>query len=135
MSLGQGIGEMVEAVRERVEVSGHDSSWQITAGSFEAALDYAQARFGEPVVLARRDRDRLWPRVTLEVTTDPELAESAPPLDELADPVVPEPRQPEEDAAPVEDGPLPPDLEAIFAHQNLPARGARRVPRQRRSAG
>jgi hypothetical protein len=142
--LGLGIGDMAEAVRERVEVSGHHDSWQITAGSFEAALDYARERFDEPIVLARRDRDRLWPRVTLEVTTDPALAGQAPPLAELAHPPAPPapPAPPEPVAepepaylptAPDEDSDMPPDLEAIFAHQDEPARRTHRLPRQRRA--
>jgi hypothetical protein len=135
--LGLGMADMAEALRERVEVSGHHDSWQITAGSFEAALDYARERFDDPIVLARRDRDRWWPRVTLEVTTDPALAEQAPPLEELAHPPVPpEPvAEPEyQPTAEDADSDLPPDLEAIFAHQDTPARGSHRLPRPRRSA-
>lgn len=144
--LGLGIGGMAEAVRERVEVSGHHGSWQITAGSFEAALEYARERFDEPIVLSRRDRDRWWPRVTLEVTTDPGLAQAAPPLEELAHPPAPPPpapepvveqiREPEHELEPTayDDSDLPPDLEAIFAHQDTPARRAHRVPRQRGSS-
>ena len=56
MPLGQGIEEMWDAVRDRVEVSGHGPTWQVTAGSFDAALAYARERFGDPVVLERRDR-------------------------------------------------------------------------------
>lgn len=92
MPLGQGIGEMVEAVRDRIELSGEDPVWEVTAGSFESALDYARERFGDPVVVARRDRNRWWPRVTLTVSTDPAAAEEAPPLEELAGPPVPRQR-------------------------------------------
>lgn len=121
MSLGLGIGDMMEALRDRVEVSGHDESWQITAGSFDDALGYARERFDEPIVLARRDRRRWWPRVTLVVSTDPDQADEAPPLEELA-------RDPEPSARPVDDGgatpdpdsELPAELEAIFAHQDVP---------------
>ena len=122
VSLGLGIGDMMEAVRDRVEVSGHDASWQITAGSFDDALGYARDRFAEPIVLARRDRSRWWPRVTLVVTTDPDLADEAPPLDELAREPEP-PAQPEYDdraATPDPESELPAALEAIFAHQDVP---------------
>ncbi len=112
--LGQGIGETWEAVRDRIEVSGHGPVWQVTAGSFDSALSYARERFGDPVVLRRRDRHRWWPRVTLTVTTDPTLAESAPPLEDLARPVVPQqPRRVRED---LEE--MPSSLEAFFAHQD-----------------
>ena len=89
MPLGQGIEDMWEAVRGRIELSGHDPSWEVTAGSFEDALEYARSRFGDPVVLSRRDRSRWWPRVTLSITTDPALAGAAPPLADLATPAVP----------------------------------------------
>ena len=92
MPLGQGIGEMVEAVQGRVELSGEDPRWEVTAGSFEGALAYARERFADPVVLARRDRNRWWPRVTIVVSTDPAAAASAPPLEELAGPAVPRQR-------------------------------------------
>lgn len=92
MPLGQGIGEMVEAVRDRVELSGEDPLWEVTAGSFESALAYARERFEDPVVVARRDRNRWWPRVTLTVSTDRGAAATAPPLEELAGPPVPRQR-------------------------------------------
>lgn len=111
---------MWDAVRDRVEVSGHGQTWRVTAGSFEAALEYARSRFGDPVVLRREDRNRWWPRVTLTVSTDP--AASAPPLEELARPVVPPQRQ--RPAGSPED--MPTSLEAIFAHQE-----ELRVARQR----
>lgn len=100
MPLGQGIGEFVEAIRDRVEVSGRDDTWRVTAGSFESAMAYARKRFDDPVVLARRDRDRCWPRVTLEISTDPDAV--APHVEEI-------PRQTVHE--------LPPSLEAIFARQ------------------
>jgi hypothetical protein len=111
-----GIGETWGAVRDRIEVSGHGSVWQVTAGSFESALDYARERFGDPVVLDRTDRHRWWPRVTLLVSTDPAMAASAPELADLARPAVPAqrtvaaPTRPEVDEMPV-------SLEAIFSHQ------------------
>lgn len=128
MPLGQGVGQMWDAVRDRVEVSGHGSTWHITAGSFDSALDYARDRFGDPVVLARRDRNRSWPRVTLTVTTDAALAGSAPRLDDIAHPTVPTQVTPAA-AADAKRGrsedPLPSSLEAIFAHQE-----ERRMARQ-----
>jgi hypothetical protein len=134
MPLGQGIGELWNAVRDRVEVSGEDSTWQVTAGSFESALAYARERFGDPVVLARKDRDRWWPRVTLTVTTDPELAASAPPLEDVAHPVVPAQVPRNVDATGRKPkrrvDPLPPSLEAIFAHQEEQRMTRQRIPAQ-----
>lgn len=100
MPLGQGIGEFVDAIRDRVEVSGHDDTWRVTAGSFESALAYARRRFDDPVVLSRRDRALYWPRVTLEISTAPDAV--APTAEEIARPRAHE---------------LPPSLEAIFARQ------------------
>jgi hypothetical protein len=129
MRLGLSIGEFVEAIRDRIEVSERDDTWHVTAGSFESALAYAHERFGDPVVLSRRDRARFWRRVTLEISTDPALAASAPPLEELARPAVRRPApvehetppEPPDAAAYVEDendeGRLPASLEAIFASQ------------------
>jgi hypothetical protein len=137
VSLGQGIGELWEAVRDRVEVSGHEPIWQVTAGSFDSALGYVQERFDAPVVLERNDRNRWWPRVTLTVTTDTSLAAEAPPLEQLATPAVPVQRPAVEDlpeaANAIEVGearepsatPLPPSLEAIFAHQEQQRRATR----------
>lgn len=130
MPLGQGIGEWWDAVRDRIEVSGHGPTWQVTAGSFDSALAYARDRFDDPVVLARKDRDRWWPRVAVTVTTDPALAESAPVLDEIARPVVPDQvrRRAGSDVDQSRD-PLPRSLEAIFAHQEE-LRAARRRSRE-----
>lgn len=141
MPLGQGIGELWDAVRDRVEVDGHGETWHVTAGSFDSALAYARERFGDPVVLARHDRARWWPRVTLTVTTDPELAASAPSLDELARPVVPPQRTPDAPVAEAESevsrgfDPLPSSLEAIFAHQEELRVARQRVPDQGSRAG
>jgi hypothetical protein len=129
MSLGQGIGELWEAVRDRVEVSGHEPVWHVTAGSFDAALDYARERFEAPVVLDRSDRSRWWPRVTLTVTTDAAMAEAAPPLDELAAPAVPVQREPEPKSSAPTVTTLPPALEEIFAHQEQRRLAARTSPR------
>ena len=147
MPLGQGIEELLEAVRDRIEVSGHDPTWLVTAGSFDSALAYARDRFEDPVVLARKDRDRWWPRVTITITTDPTLAAGAPPLEELAHPLIP--AQQTRDGATdtldidevhdVEGGagdsdlrrrhdPLPSSLEAIFAHQEELRLARQRVP-------
>jgi hypothetical protein len=126
MPLGQGISEMWDAVRDRVEVAGHGPTWEVTAGTFESALAYARERFGDPAVLDRSDRDRWWPRVTITVTTDPALAGSAPPLEEMALPRLPvQPTR--EDAADTSEtsetsGSLPSSLEAIFAHQEAQRR-------------
>lgn len=132
MPLGRVIAETVADLRDRVEVSGHDDTWHVTASSFESALHYVQTRFDDAAVLARRDHGRRWPRVTLAVSTDPALATNAPPLTELAHP----PPQTGTTLQPVAKGPielaepepgaasgLPTDLEAIFAQQNdLPRR-------------
>jgi hypothetical protein len=127
--LGLGIGEFVEAIRDRVEVSGRDQTWHITAGSFDSALAYAHERFDDPVVLSRRDRHLCWMRVTLEISTDPARAQAAPPVEELARPVVPQHRGAVDDEVPEEpldedsvddveeEGRLPASLEAMFARQ------------------
>ena len=89
MPLGRVIAGTVADLRDRVEVSWHHGTWHVTASSFESALSYVETRFDGAAVLARRDHGRRWPRVTLEVSTDPALATKAPPLIELAHP--PEP--------------------------------------------
>jgi hypothetical protein len=126
MPLGRVIADTVADLRDRVEVSWHHDRWHVTASSFESALDYVEARFDDAAVLARRDHGRRWPRVTLEVSTDPALASKAPPLIELAQPpertsvLPPGPKPPIEpvEPEPVAASDLPTDLEAIFAHQN-----------------
>lgn len=154
MPLGQGIGELWDAVRDRVEVSGDGPTWEVTAGSFDSALAYAREAYGDPVVLARRDRVRWWPRVTLTVSTDPAHAAAAPDLAELAHPVIPvqkdePPRTPirhradGSDAtrhrgvhrtprrrADVVESRLPASLEAIFAHQDELRRVRGAIPEQ-----
>jgi hypothetical protein len=125
--LGQGIGELWDALRDRVEVSGSGPEYQVTAGSFDTALAYARERFDEPVVLERQDRARWWPRVTLTVSTDPARAVAAPPLAELAAPVVPVQRRRHEPEPAVDGaGALPSSLEAIFAHQEEQREARRR---------
>ena len=131
MPLGRVIAETVADLRDRVEVSWHHDTWHVTASSFESALDYVETCFDGAAVLARRDHGRRWPRVTLEVSTDPALAATAPPLIELAHPpepaatLPPAPKGPIEPAEPepVAASALPSDLEAIFADQNDPRRG------------
>ena len=86
MAIRRGIVELFEAIPERIEVSGAEPTWEVTGGSFESAVSYAQEAFDDVVVVDRRDRSRWWPRVTLTVTTDPELVATAPPLTSLVDP-------------------------------------------------
>lgn len=83
MPLGLGIVEALRAIPPRIEVTGHGPTVRITAGSFDAVLDYARECYDAPAVLSCDVRHRFWPRITLTVTTDPELAGSAPPLAEL----------------------------------------------------
>jgi hypothetical protein len=145
MSLTRGLRELIEAIPERIEVSGERPTWEVTGGSFESVVAYVEQAFGEPAVLSRRDRSRWWPRVTLTVTTDPQLAAQAPPLESLAHP---EPEQQPETEPVTEPQPAPPiavsepepagvepsessvtTLEAMFAYQE-----AARIPTQRRSS-
>ena len=101
MPLGQGILDVLEAIPRRIEMSGHEPTWRITGASFDAVWQFAlEVLPGDPVVVAREDRNRLWPRVTLTLTIDPTLAAGAPPIDELRTPRVPEQRQPPPGARP-----------------------------------
>ena len=126
MPLGRVIAETVADLRDRVEVSFHHDTWHVTESSFESALDYVETRFEDAAVLARHDHGRRWPRVTLEVTTDPALVTKAPPLSELARPPkpaatlhpVPTPRLEPLEPEPMAASGLPSELEAIFARQN-----------------
>jgi len=154
MPLGSGIVAMLSAVQERIEVSGHEPTWRVTAGTFDAALAYAREAWDDPVVLARETRGRWWPRVTLTVTTDWSQAATAPTLEQLsavADDLVPLQRGSAEVLV-LTDEPLPDDdegdvtddfrpgmvvsLDEIFAHQE--ARRMRQlrtgIPRQRTGA-
>jgi hypothetical protein len=108
MAIRRGIAELLEAIPERIEVSGAAPTWEVTGGSFDSVVSYADAAFEEPVVIDRRDRNRWWPRVTLTVTTDPELAATAPPLESLRDP------QPD-DAQPDDPQPDYPELDTLEA--------------------
>ena len=134
---------MFEAIPERIEVSGHQPTWRVTGGSFESALDFAREAFGASAVLAREDRGRWWPRVTLTVTVDPALVATAPPLELFTDyyPGFDEPEarvgkhaaRVDEPEARVDEG-APLALEAIFAHQAHQEelrRFRRRIPAQR----
>ena len=149
MEIRRGITELLEAIPERIEVSGTAPIWQVTGGSFESAASFAQDAFDDPVVIDRSDRSRWWPRVTLTVTTDPELAATAPPLESLLDPEPdntdldnpeavmdpdPDPElDPEEpDGHPVEDEVFESFLEEIFARQERLRAQRGRIPQQRR---
>ena len=152
VQLGRALLEVIEAIPDRIEVSGHEPTWKVTGGSFDDAAAFADEAFAGSVVVARRDRDRWWPRVTLTVTTDPDLAATAPPRDELAARPEPEPdpepdpepepppapqpvRQPEpEPAVEGEAGAEPPGsvLEDMFAYQEDVRLARQRVPEQRR---
>ena len=149
MPLGREIVELLEAIPDRIEVSGTGPTWRVTGGSFDSVVSWANDAFDDPVVIAREDRSRWWPRVTLTVTTDPGLAAEAPPLaaftepdrpePESAEPESPEPESPEPEVIvpeapaaapePTTDEELSP-LEEIFASQEA-ARVARRFPEQR----
>jgi hypothetical protein len=144
MPLGREIVELLEAIPDRIEVSGTGPTWRVTGGSFDSVVSWANDAFDDPVVIAREDRSRWWPRVTLTVTTDPGLAAEAPPLAAFTEPDRPEPETPEPEtpepeviapeapaAAPeptTDEEPSP--LEEIFASQEA-ARVARRFPEQR----
>jgi hypothetical protein len=132
--LRRGISELVEAIEHRIEVAGHEPTWRVTGGSFESALRFAREAYDDPVVVERRDRSLLWPRVTLVVTTDPVLAARAPALAELAHPRMPRQSPGAHDV----EGDRPPDpvdvtgsaLEVFFDHEppGAPERVARVAP-------
>jgi hypothetical protein len=149
MPLGREIVELLEAIPDRIEVSGTGPTWRVTGGSFDSVVSWANDAFDDPVVIAREDRSRWWPRVTLTVTTDPGLAAEAPPLaaftepdrpePESAEPESPEPESPEPEVIVPEAPAAAPEpttdeefspLEEIFASQEA-ARVARRFPEQR----
>ena len=137
MPLGKGIAEVFGAIPDRIEVSGHEPTWKVTGGSFESVLAFAREAYGETTVVAREDRSRWWPRVTLTVTRDPVLAADAPDLATFATPVVPEQASATHRAAPVTDT-LTEDassfvsaLDEIFAHQEELRQARRGIPQQR----
>lgn len=152
MPLGLGIVDVLRAIPPRIEVAGHGPTIRITAGSFDAALDYARERLAAPAVLDCAVRNRLWPRVSISVTTDPVKARSAPPLDEvraraehqlaaLRDRRAPEPHestrlQARADLDPPDElsdpgGPGLWTLEQIFADQERRRQVRGRIPTQR----
>jgi hypothetical protein len=69
--LGLGLRDTFRAIPVRIELSGHGSSWTVTAGSFTAAVEFAAERFGSFAITGCRLRDGLWRRLTLWVSTDP----------------------------------------------------------------
>lgn len=139
MPLGRGIVEVFEAIPERIEVSGHEPTWKVTGGSFEAVLDYTSKAFGETAVLGREDRARWWPRVTLTVTTDPALMAAAPPPGTFEHQVEPEPtpvtvvQDAGEQEPAADDDSFLSALEEIFTHQEELRSARRRIPQQRSS--
>jgi len=139
MPLRRDIASVFGAIPDRIEVSGGEPTWRVTGGSFEAVLTYVKQAFGDPVVVARQDRQRWWPRVTLTVTRDPELAAVAPPLEALAAPASaaaaePEPVEHAEPTAAGEPASSLARLEDMFAYQEAVRASAakRRIPAQRR---
>jgi hypothetical protein len=119
MPLGQNIAEVFGAIPERIEVSGHEPTWRVTGGSFESVLAYVQQAFAGATVVAREDRHRWWPRVTLTVTRDPELAAGAPDVAAFATGGVPDPP------------PFASALDEIFTHQEELRMARREIPEQR----
>jgi len=143
MPLRREITQVFEAIPERIEVSGTGPTWRVTGGSFDAVISWSNEAFDRPVVIAREDRNRWWPRVTLTVTTDPALAAGAPPLESFSQPQaasLDEPHgqdaaddAPDASAAEPErtaDDEVYSPLEEIFASQE--ARRPRHLPEQRR---
>src|SRR4051794_41929362 len=112
MPIGRNIVELIEAIPDRIEVSGTEPTWRVTGGSFDSVVAGVSEAFDEPVVIAREDHRRWWARVTLTVTTDPALAADAPALETFANPQ-PEPEpEPEPQPEPrVEAVPPAPALE------------------------
>ncbi|HYO38941.1 MAG TPA: hypothetical protein VER39_04725 [Nocardioidaceae bacterium] len=134
MLLTRGIRELIEAIPDRIEVSGRNPVWRVTGGSFESAVAFAEQAFENPVVVSREDRSRWWPRVTVTVTTDPVMAAAAPPFELLAR-LRPEPEVvPELEPASAVDRQEPETtLESMFAYQEQARRCT--IPQQRRPRG
>lgn len=137
MPLGQGIVEVLRAIPPRIEVAGHGPTVRVTAGSFDAALEYVRERYDEAVVLDCSLRHRFWSRVTLTVTTDPELARAALPLDAVREQVEQQQTALREAREPI---PRPErgwsTLEEIFAGQEQRRQErAARIPTQRHGPG
>ena len=134
MPLGKGIAEVFGAIPDRIEVSGHEPTWKVTGGSFESVLAFARKAYGETTVIAREDRSRWWPRVTLTVTRDPVLAANAPDLATFARPAVPGQARARYADPVTEDVPsFVSVLDEIFAHQEELRLARREVPQQRAS--
>ena len=135
MPLGQGILDVFEAIPRRIEMTGTAPTWRITGPDFDAVWEFAQQVLDDPVVIDREDRNRWWPRVTLTLTTDPELARHAPPLEELRKPpVIQEQVRRERPVALWNDDEYAESfspLEEIFVHQEEVRAAKRDVPRQR----
>src|SRR4051812_14513822 len=130
MPIGRNIVELMEAIPDRIEVSGTAPTWRVTGGSFDSVVAWVRDAFDEPVVIAREDHGRWWPRVTLTVTTDPALAAGAPGLETLARPR-PGGGRPEREPAP----PPGPEREPRGAAEPGPEpRPAPRVPVGRHKA-
>ena len=135
MPLGKGIAEVFGAIPDRIEVSGHEPTWKVTGGSFESVLAFAREAYGETTVVAREDRSRWWPRVTLTVTRDPVLAAAAPDLATFATPGVPKQAAGHRTDPVTEDPPtFVSALDEIFAHQEELRLARRGVPQQRASS-
>src|SRR3954453_19823144 len=93
MPIGRNIVELMEAIPDRIEVSGTAPTWRVTGGSFDSVVAWVRDAFDEPGVIGREAPRRGWPRVTLPVTTAPSLAAGAPELESFAPPE-PEPEPP-----------------------------------------
>jgi hypothetical protein len=116
-------------------MTGHAPTWRITGPTFDAAWQFAQKALDHPIVTDREDRTRWWTRVTITVTTDPALAETAPPMEELRKPPpIPEQVRRERPVALWNDEEYAESfspLEEIFVHQEEVRAARRSVPRQR----
>ena len=117
MPLGKGIVEAFGAIPDRIEVSGQGPTWKVTGGSFEDTLAFVEGAYADAVVIARADRGRWWPRVTLTVTRDPLLAAVAPDVATFATPTLVEDPAGHLIETPVDTPSFASALEEIFAHQ------------------
>lgn len=137
MPLGQDIMDIFEAIPRRIEMSGRAPTWRITGASFDDVLRFARESLpADAVVVAREDRSRWWPRVTLTLSVDSHLIAAAPSPVSLRDPPpgpVPEQRartpvplwndeEYAESLTPVQD---------LFASQEEVRAARRQVPQQR----
>jgi hypothetical protein len=141
MPLGQGILEVLEAIPRRIEMSGQAPTWRVTGASYDAVVSFAaEVLPPDAVVVAREDRNRWWPRVTLTLSVDPALVDSAPPAEELRKPPAPPVPAQRASTGGAAEVPLWNDeeyaesfspLEEIFAHQEEVRVARRDVPEQR----